>query len=402
MRHRATALLPGALLLAGAYLVLTVPPLLSWVRPLIPASMYLVAGAGILLGLRFGNVRAVAALVALALAEQALTRWAPPAAASTRTGSVGVALALLLPLNLAALAWTPQQGPRWRWARLWSFLIVAQMAGVALVLLVGGPKPVWAVWRMLSDPLRQAWPAFGRPTIFLFAVALILAGLRFTVRPRPIEAGVVWGLLACFLALGGSSQKQLVTLYLATAGLIFIVALVETSHAMAFGDELTGLPTRRAFNDLLSALGPPYAVAMVDVDHFKKFNDTHGHQTGDQLLRKVATTLKAVSGGGRAFRYGGEEFAVVFPNLTAEQASPHLETVRAAIADGTFTVRGPGRPRKKPEHPKPVGPRKQVGVTVSIGVADSVKAGAKPAAVVKAADDALYRAKRSGRNRLIG
>jgi diguanylate cyclase (GGDEF)-like protein len=140
---------------------------------------------------------------------------------------------------------------------------------------------------------------------------------------------------------------------------------------------------------------------MVDIDHFKRFNDTYGHQAGDQLLRKVAAAVMDVAGGGRAFRYGGEEFAVVFAGLSAEQAIPHLEDMRKAIAESSFGVRGPRRPRRKPRQPRSASGRRQgVGVTVSIGVADSGSAGPTPADVVRAADEALYRAKRAGRNQL--
>ncbi len=170
---------------------------------------------------------------------------------------------------------------------------------------------------------------------------------------------------------------------------------------MAYSDELTGLPARRALNDLLGAIGPPYAVAMVDIDHFKRFNDTYGHQAGDQLIRKVAAVLADAPRGGRPFRYGGEEFAVVFPGLSAGEAALHLEALRKAIGAVSFAVRGPDRRGRGRSRPRPdASARGHVGVTVSIGVADSAGAGATPADVVRAADDALYRAKRAGRNRL--
>ena len=82
---------------------------------------------------------------------------------------------------------------------------------------------------------------------------------------------------------------------------------------MAYDDELTGLPARRALNEALTRLRGVYTVAMVDIDHFKRFNDEHGHDVGDQLLRMVGARVGEVRGGGRAFRYGGEEFAVLFP-----------------------------------------------------------------------------------------
>ena len=171
---------------------------------------------------------------------------------------------------------------------------------------------------------------------------------------------------------------------------------------MAYHDDLTGLPGRRAMNEALLQLGSRYAMAMVDVDRFKRFNDTYGHDVGDQVLRMVASRLGVVSGGGKAFRYGGEEFSVIFPNKSTEEAAPHLEALRRAVAASRFVVRSSKRPRKKPPTPKPsVASRKEVSVTVSIGVADRADRGTGPQQVLKAADKALYRAKSAGRNRVM-
>ena len=138
---------------------------------------------------------------------------------------------------------------------------------------------------------------------------------------------------------------------------------------------------------------------MVDIDHFKRFNDEHGHAVGDQLLRMVGTKLTRIDGGGRPFRYGGEEFAVLFPSTTAEAALPHLERFRHSIEHASFTLRGRDRPRTKPKTVRPAGHRRRVAVTVSIGVAEPGSGRAAPDDVIKAADAALYRAKHAGRNR---
>jgi diguanylate cyclase (GGDEF)-like protein len=140
---------------------------------------------------------------------------------------------------------------------------------------------------------------------------------------------------------------------------------------------------------------------MVDVDHFKQFNDRYGHDVGDQVLRMVAAKLEQASGGGKAFRYGGEEFAVVFPDQSAADALPHLESLRREVQASCFVLRGPDRPKKKPDTPKPPsGPRKAVLVTVSIGVAAWDEQKRKADHVIKAADLALYRAKAAGRNKV--
>jgi diguanylate cyclase (GGDEF)-like protein len=121
---------------------------------------------------------------------------------------------------------------------------------------------------------------------------------------------------------------------------------------------------------------------------------------GDQVLRMVAGRLGRVAGGGRAFRYGGEEFTVLFPGKTAEESAPHLESLREAVERATFTLRGKDRPKRKPKSPRTRAPgEKALSVTVSIGAAQA-RGRAVPDDVVKAADEALYRAKEGGRNRV--
>ncbi len=165
---------------------------------------------------------------------------------------------------------------------------------------------------------------------------------------------------------------------------------LEHEH-LAFDDGLTGVGNRRRFDRDLERLvgidsdrGLPVALAMVDVDHFKQFNDAHGHQTGDAVLRHVAAVISAtVRSGDLVYRYGGEEFAVLLPGADLDDAVEVVERVRAAIAASPL-------PGVSPETVPPV--------TVSVGV--SVTPPADGAAMVRAADGALYAAKSGGRNRV--
>ena len=100
---------------------------------------------------------------------------------------------------------------------------------------------------------------------------------------------------------------------------------------MAYRDELTSLPSRRALNQLMLSLGRKYSIAMLDIDHFKKFNDTHGHDVGDEVLRMVASKIAKVTGGGKPFRYGGEEFTVIYKGKTPDQVEAHLDALRKTI-----------------------------------------------------------------------
>jgi diguanylate cyclase (GGDEF)-like protein len=126
---------------------------------------------------------------------------------------------------------------------------------------------------------------------------------------------------------------------------------------------------------------------MCDVDHFKKFNDTYGHDAGDQVLKIVASTLLRVQGGGRAFRFGGEEFALIFKRRSAAEVQPYVDALREAVARTSFMP-----------HDRNQTGDGSVNITISIGIADHSDARATPQMVLEGADSALYRAKESGRN----
>jgi diguanylate cyclase (GGDEF)-like protein len=138
---------------------------------------------------------------------------------------------------------------------------------------------------------------------------------------------------------------------------------------------------------------------MLDIDFFKKFNDRFGHDVGDQVLCMVASHLRRVGGGGKSYRYGGEEFTILFPGKSKQDALPHLERLRQSIEAAQFGLRGKNRPKKPPKKLKKAKAQpKTVSVTISIGVAESDSSRPKPTSVMKAADQALYKAKKRGRN----
>jgi GGDEF domain-containing protein len=143
---------------------------------------------------------------------------------------------------------------------------------------------------------------------------------------------------------------------------------------------------------------------MVDVDNFKQFNDTHGHDIGDQVLKLVATRLAEVEGGGTSYRYGGEEFCILFADRTLDQTLPHLERLREEVEKYKMAVRGGDRPKDREAGTRLRAARpseKALSVTVSIGAADRNDTLIGPSLVIRAADEALYRAKHAGRNRLM-
>lgn len=185
------------------------------------------------------------------------------------------------------------------------------------------------------------------------------------------------------------------------AGLLLLLYIITASHELAFIDQLTGIPGRRALESEMKHLGRTYTIAMLDVDHFKKFNDTYGHDTGDDVLKLVASIMAQTGGNAKVYRYGGEEFTVLFKGKTAKQSLEYLEELREDIADYDLIIRDTStRPKDNKEGQAKRGKAnktKVVNVTISIGVADSEDL-RKPQLVIKAADEALYRAKEGGRN----
>jgi len=389
---------PGAVLLLGVTVILQSGSIREAVETSAPVYSWVIFCAGILLGWRFKRSQLVVALAVLFAAEQ--TIWFFPAAGpTTQVGRVVyAAIALLLPLDLAAIAWLTERTMSTWPGRLVEGVILIQPLAVALLL------------RPELTPLAQALQQGINPSglhltkipavaVVAFLVAIALTLLRFVVRRTVIQASLAWALLAALLGLNGDAAAT--TVYLATGGLVLIVSLIETSHRMAFSDELTGLPSRRALTDALMRLPEHYTIAVIDIDHFKKLNDEYGHAAGDQVLRMIGSTLTRTEGGGRPFRYGGEEFAVLFPGKSAEEALPYLEDLREAIEASSFTLRGRDRPKVRPEKPvRSTGQRRTLAITVSIGVAEPEEPGVEADDVIRAADQALYEAKRTGRNRI--
>lgn len=187
------------------------------------------------------------------------------------------------------------------------------------------------------------------------------------------------------------------------AGILLLVYLLSASYELAFMDTLTEIPGRLALESDLKHLGRRYTVAMLDIDHFKSFNDTYGHDTGDDVLKLVASKLQTVGGRAKVYRYGGEEFTVLFKGKYAEDTRDHLELLRASIENYDMVLRNQdARPKDDKVGSKKRGAAKKqdyVNVTISIGVADSTESN-KVSEVMKAADNALYKAKKAGRNRV--
>jgi GGDEF domain-containing protein len=318
------------------------------------------------------------------------------------------ALVVLVPANVLASLLQAERGVYHHHNHRWLLVIIAELVLVFWMGSAGRSSlsgvawiGVFDHWALNSPPT----PLVGRA---LCAVAFVAAMWRShpklpAIEPRALDVGLAGSLAAFFIGAEWATSPALFAAFMTGAGAILFVAVLQETHRLAFADELTGLPSRRALQESLHSLGPVCAVAMADVDHFKKFNDVHGHDIGDQVLKLVAARLAEVEGGGVAFRYGGEEFCVIFDGRTAAQALPHLEAIRASIEDYQMAIRSEERPRDPEAGTLLRGvtlPQKVLSVTVSIGVAERQNLDMKPMAAIKLADEALYRAKNAGRNRV--
>ncbi|ATR85079.1 GGDEF domain-containing protein [Pseudomonas sp. FFUP_PS_473] len=286
------------------------------------------------------------------------------------------------------------------------FAVLLAFGSVALGLEQSFPQPLLAWLAEIRWPsLHGQWMSLIQMAYPVFLIAFGLLVVQYLRQPRPLHAAQIIGLIGIFWMLPKTFILPFTLNIMCSQVMLMIAAAVShEAYQMAFRDELTGLPGRRALNERMQRLGRTYVLAMTDVDHFKKFNDTHGHDVGDQVLRLVASKLSKVTGGGRAYRYGGEEFCLVFAGKSIEECMPHLEAVREVIANYNILLRNPdSRPQDDTQGRQRRGAAAaaSVSVTISIGVAERQMEHRSPDEVLKSADQALYSAKGAGRNCVV-
>ncbi|ROV58317.1 GGDEF domain-containing protein [Vibrio ponticus] len=237
--------------------------------------------------------------------------------------------------------------------------------------------------------------------VLYLTVLVLLCAILLLKNNRIVDTAVYSSLLLGSITLIFFHVSYVSSVLFSLAGLLLLVYLLSASYELAFNDRLTGIPGRLALESDLKHLGRKYSLAMLDIDHFKSFNDTYGHDTGDDVLKLVASKLRKVRGGARVYRYGGEEFTILFKGKLAEEALDHLEDLRRDIAEYELTIRNISqRPRSHRKGTKKRGAKNDkstVSLTISIGLADSYDE-KDVNRIIKAADQALYEAKGNGRN----
>ena len=351
--------------------------------PLVAPLVNLVA---LLLALSFRRNRAFLVLLPLTLAAAALTGYPAPVAGREDAAQ------MFSPWLLLAAAALPERGLLAR-----GNLLLLFATTIAVWLVFAAPAHVWSALHR-SLPLGVLPCSAAASAAGLVVIAGGACALRGALRGGPMEGGLAIVLACAALALSPFAHGNSAIAALTVAGVLAVLAILYASFRMAFIDTLSGLPNRRALDEALTRLSGDYAVAMVDIDHFKRFNDTHGHAAGDLVLKAVAAQLRAIRGG-RAFRFGGEEFCVLFGSAHA-RAAEACEAARQRVEQSRVRIRSVPNPRRRTQAVR----RDQandVRVTISIGLAERDAVARTPEEVLKTADQALYRAKASGRNGIV-
>lgn len=364
--------------------------------------IYTVAIVGLVLGWRFNRNRVVFAILLALLGFQVSVlmggNWR---SVSTETiHAVSILLAILLPLNYVGISFLRERGVLTLGGAVVALFLIAQAIFVfefGRGHWAGGLEPLFG--RAAAMHGVRGWDLPRISQIVAIGAACVFV-LRLAIWRSTLDSGLFAAMVVSIAALPYAGSEENLAVFFGAAIVALQLVLLQDSYARVYIDELTGLRARRALDEQLMRLGRRYTIAMVDIDHFKKFNDRYGHEVGDQALRYVAAHLERTGGGGRAYRYGGEEFTLLFPRKSMEDVLPVVEAVRDRIASHKFAIRGKSRPAEKPKVKITSSSSIRVPLTISIGVAQPGSGTNTPEEVIKLADRQLYRAKRGGRNRV--
>lgn len=399
-------MVPAAILVATWFLVPHIAGLPPARQELAAFAPYIVTLLGMFLAVHFHRGRPFMALLLLALFYWCSRSLPVDGQFEPALNKVYQGFVLLLPLNLLLITLMRERGVFSTAGRLRFVFLALQAAAV-----------MWLFRYHFADLLPYIARSYTRlplvssllipqPAIVTGSICFVGISLLALRRQSPVDSSMLGALAAFFIACNWLTTADIHSAYCAAGALIITLGVLRDSYNMAFRDDLTGIPSRRSLNENLQGLGRNYTIAMLDVDHFKRFNDTYGHDVGDQVLKMVARRMMDVGGGGKAYRYGGEEFTILFSGRRVEDALPYLEELRTSIADYRLALRAEERPKDSRQGKEKRGSRAGRGegayaaVTISIGVAESGNSLNNAAEVMKAADKALYKAKNRGRNQV--
>ena len=369
---------------------------------------YATIGIAMLLCINYNHARLFTVSLALLVIYYFIQTELQSSLNEPRTFFTYTIISLLLPLMLFTFIFLPERGMRNRYGVLIS-TVVPMLFIVAYTIFKMVPEASLVMAMNDYFKIRPFDNYLLSINVSLFYCLVFIVGIyRLCKTDNEYFAALISVLVFSFITLAYFGLQKISVIMLSFVGVSLIISLMRGAHDMAYRDDLTGLLGRRALNEKLKGLGKRYVLAMADVDHFKSFNDTHGHDVGDEVLKMVGRNIATVKGGGTAYRYGGEEFCIVYPGKDIEYSKPFLEAVRIDVEAYRMALRdAEHRPKSKDRAKQRRGRRskertgKTVSVTISIGVAAPNEKYLKVDEVLKAADTALYKAKQNGRNCVV-
>lgn len=356
----------------------------AW-QELVVFSPYVLAALGLFISYWLNRLQPFMILLTLAVFNFSLSYFFGLERDDLTAAFLFPLLALLLPLNLMLWSVIPEKGVH-NHSYVFGLLSVLVLQAFLIYWYADALPAEWISYLSQPLPTNSDWIHIPMVALLVMFVAWMMLVIRnaLTYQPKAIDVTMIFVFVLMAIGLNAFQQYGVLAWMSSSAILLVILSMIFDAHHIAYTDQLTMLKGRRALEEYYSGLGRKYTIAMMDIDHFKKFNDTYGHDIGDEVLRAVAQEVAMVEGG-KAFRYGGEEFTFVFKGKTPEQTKPLVEKIRQAI-------------EKRPLIFEHKGKETQTQVTVSFGVAEKNADFKTPTAVIKAADEALYQAKEAGRN----
>jgi len=304
-------------------------------------------------------------------------------------------LSVLLPINTVWLSISKERGIFSAYGRNKALIIIAQLIWVFINIRIKSNVP-------MGQGMDQVYIEIKVPALILYILAAGLLLSCYIFKDQYMYLIYVAVLITSIIVFSLSDRIVLTAIFISAIFVIMVIAMFDVSYSLAFYDTLTGVLSRRALEqELLKLGGRKYTIAMVDLDYFKKINDSYGHDIGDEVLKMVASILSKTLSKAKIFRYGGEEFVVLFTGKGYNDVMGQLELVRRTIEQRPFIVRSDNRPAKKPdESAKCLMSRGKgkINFTVSIGLAQKTDQLKTSYDVIKKADEALYKSKQSGRN----
>ncbi len=281
--------------------------------------------------------------------------------------------------------------------------IVVMIGGYYISIYLVNPQAKFLILFVKNMQAAQ-WLKFWKlPSLMFFTVPfLFLISLNFKHKALDLFFPASWlSIFPMFYLLNYeeiSSTKVVVTFV--GIGLLILYSIYQYFLTKVYKDELTNVLNRRALDERLETLHDHFSIAMMDVDHFKKFNDTYGHKEGDNVLRFVAQFISE-NLHVPVYRYGGEEFCAIFENEEPQAVYEKLKEICEKLSNKKFYVRRADRDEPQSNRKAKLKSKVSVFLTISIGMSSKAESDLTADDIRKDADMALYKAKDLGRNRVV-